>query len=97
MIKRIVKMTFEPGAGPTFLDLFYRSAPHIRAFPGCLHLELLRASDPENIFFTFSFWTDEEALQAYRQSELFAGTWSNTKKLFSDQPEAWTVQLEALL
>jgi len=97
MIKRIVKMTFEPDADAAFLDIFHSSAPGIRAFPGCLHLELLRADRPDNVFFTFSFWTGEEALHAYRHSDLFATTWAKTKQLFSDRPQAWTVHMEAML
>jgi heme-degrading monooxygenase HmoA len=45
------------------------------------------------VFFTFSIWENEEALENYRQSELFRSTWSKTKVLFSDKPNAWTVDL----
>jgi len=94
MIKRIVKMTFRPEAVDQFLKIFDESSPHIRAFEGCHHLELWRCKDPGNIFFTYSFWKDEAALDAYRHSDLFRGTWRRTKQLFDDRPEAWSVEVE---
>ncbi len=40
MLIRLVRMTFRPDALEAFLALFDASAPQIRAFPGCRHLEL---------------------------------------------------------
>ncbi len=91
MIKRIVKLTFQPGKAEAFLAIFDESNPQIRQFPGCLHLELLRNTDPDNIFFTYSFWESEAALERYRKSETFRSTWERTKVLFAERPEAWSV------
>lgn len=93
MIKRIVKMTFQPDQVPVFLDIFETSKNLIRQFPGCQHVELLRLSVANNVFFTFSLWENEQALEAYRQSALFRTTWSKTKVLFADKPEAWSLEL----
>ena len=93
MIKRIVKMTFREEETETFLDIFDRSSARIRAFEGCLHLELWRCKDPDNIFFTYSYWTDEAALDAYRNSDLFRETWRKTKALFAAPPEAGSVEV----
>ena len=49
-----------------------------------------------NVFFTLSFWENEEALNAYRDSELFKTTWAKTKILFSDKPQAWTTEVVSL-
>ena len=94
MIRRIVKMTFQEDQVSTFQAIFAESKEKIRAFPGCEHLELLRCTKPANIFFTYSYWQDEERLNAYRHSELFQKTWAKTKVLFSDKPEAWSTELE---
>lgn len=91
MIKRIVKLTFREEEVSTFLTIFEESKNKIRSFPGCQHLELLRNEAPENIFFTYSFWDSPEDLDTYRSSDLFKSTWSRTKKLFSDKPQAWSV------
>lgn len=91
MIKRIVKLTFQPEKIKDFILIFERHKEKIRLFPACRRLELLRGVNPDNIFFTFSFWDSEEALEKYRHSELFHDTWSKTKVLFADKPEAWTV------
>ncbi len=93
MIKRIVKMTFRPEAVDTFLNnVFEPSKSRIRAFPGCLHMELLRAADQPNALFTLSIWESPDALEAYRQSELFQSTWAKTKVLFAERAEAWSVE-----
>ncbi|MCB0584050.1 MAG: antibiotic biosynthesis monooxygenase [Phaeodactylibacter sp.] len=92
MIKRIVKLTFQQERADDFLAIFRESKKQILGFPGCQHLELLRCTQPDNIFFTYSFWDDETALERYRQSELFRSTWSRTKKLFADRAHAWSVE-----
>lgn len=93
MIKRIVKLTFQEDKIGDFLKIFETSKSKIRKFEGCHHVELLRAQSPKNVFFTFSIWEDETALQKYRHSDLFRSTWSQTKVLFSDKPVAWSVEL----
>ena len=95
MIKRIVELTFQPDRIDDFLAAFNESKSFIRGFPGCHSMELLRCIQPDNVFFTYSIWDDEAALDAYRRSELFRSTWSRTKPLFADSPQAWsTVEWE---
>lgn len=91
MFTRIVKMTFEETKRESFIHLFEEVKSQIRAFEGCTYLELLRDKNNPNIFFTYSKWEEEENLQAYRHSALFASTWEQTKAMFADKPEAWSV------
>lgn len=91
MFVRIVKMTFEPSETEAFQELFHQNKNKIRGFEGCNFLELYRDKDRDNIFFTYSYWENEEALENYRTSALFKEVWSNTKKMFSGKPEAWSV------
>lgn len=93
MIKRIVKLSFDPEQVPAFLTIFAESKDKIRAFPGCQHLELWRDRQAPNILFTFSYWEDEAALERYRHSDLFTATWARTKVLFNDRPQAWSVDV----
>jgi hypothetical protein len=93
MIKRIVKLTFREEAVPEFFAIFEDSKLKIRAFEGNLHLELLRDLARPSIFFTLSFWENEAALDRYRASELFKTTWAQTKALFAEKPEAWSVEV----
>jgi quinol monooxygenase YgiN len=81
-------MTFASDAVDQFLDQFDDTAPQIRAFPGCKHLELWRDADTPTVFTTHSHWTSAEALDAYRESDLFRSTWSTVKPLFAARPEA---------
>lgn len=89
MIVRIVKMTFQPQHVADFVQVFEASKEQIRAFEGCLHLELLQHSS-KSIFTTYSHWESEKHLDAYRHSELFKQTWAQTKVLFAAKPEAWS-------
>lgn len=92
MIKRIVKLTFQEDKLDSFQTIFEESRQKIRQFPGCHHLELWASKNPGNIFFTYSLWESEDALENYRKSELFTETWSRTKVLFADKPEAWSTE-----
>lgn len=90
-------MTFDPSETDEFQELFDRNKSKIRNFRGCQRLELYRDLERRNIFFTYSYWDDENALERYRHSELFREVWSETKKLFSDAPQAWSVSREVSL
>lgn len=83
-------MTFKEDKVDDFLTVFNESKNKIRSFPGCQHLELLKDYSQPNIFSTYSIWEDDDALNAYRHSELFEGVWANTKALFSDKPMAFS-------
>ncbi|WP_242203574.1 putative quinol monooxygenase [Aestuariivivens insulae] len=97
MIVRIVKMGFKQECIDAFLNQFETSKLKIRTFEGCHFLELYRDLNNPNIFFTYSYWDSEAALERYRQSELFKNVWSKTKPLFNIKPEAWSVdKLESL-
>ncbi|GHA78085.1 putative quinol monooxygenase [Pontibacter akesuensis] len=92
MIIRIVRMTFLPEKTGEFLEIFRSSKDKIRAFDGCQHVELLQDVNQPNVYSTYSHWQSETHLNAYRDSELFGQVWPATKKLFSDKPQAWSLQ-----
>ena len=91
MIIRIVKMTFQENKVEEFQKLFDVQKEKIRNFEGVEKLELLREKNHSNIFFTYSIWTSESDLETYRQSDLFKEVWSQTKALFGEKAQAWTV------
>jgi len=95
MIYRLVKMTFKPDKVETFEALFNRQKDSIRSFPGCEHVRLMHDLADTRVFFTFSIWQNEQALEAYRSSELFEQTWAETKILFDDRPQAWSTSVVA--
>lgn len=92
MIKRIVKMSFQPDKVDEFKNIFGSNWQLIKGFEGCSHVELLQDENSPNIFFTYSLWQSEDHLNAYRNSELFNQVWSKTKILFNDKPQAWSVK-----
>ena len=85
-------MTFKESVIDSFLKTFHDSKEKIRAFEGCLHLELLQDKYHTNVYSTYSHWESEEALNKYRDSELFKDVWSNTKILFDAKPTANSYQ-----
>ena len=92
MIKRIVKLEFLPEKMEEFKQIFQENKEKIIAFKGCHDVSLLQDTHQEHIFFTYSLWESEAHLEAYRQSELFAGVWAKTKILFNNKPFAWSVR-----
>jgi len=92
MIKRIVKLHFREAEVQAFIRLYDENRHKIRAFEGCRHVELLRETEDSPVFFTFSRWDSVAHLNQYRQSELFASVWKQTKALFADKAQAWTVE-----
>ena len=91
MIHRIVQLRFRAEATADFTAIYEESNDRIRAFPGCLHLELWRDRDDPRRFFTYSRWASDADLEAYRASDLFRQTWARTKVLFSDRPLAYSL------
>ncbi len=92
MLIRIVKMKFKADKVSDFISLFDSHKALIRGFQGCEHLELLRDTDEGSVFFTYSYWGSAQDLDNYRQSPLFEQVWRQTKALFDDKPQAWSVE-----
>ncbi len=97
MFVRIVKMDFHLDKIADFKEIFELHKLKIRAFTGCQLLELYQDKNQLNIFFTYSYWDDEQALENYRKSNLFIKVWSKTKKLFQNKAQAWSVNKVASL
>ncbi len=89
-------MTFEPENIPSFERLFKASEAGIRSFPGCLKVDLLQDVNDPGVFFTYSLWESEAALEAYRASDFFRAVWGQTRELFSGPPVAWSLELRDL-
>lgn len=92
MIIRIVKMTFRAEELSSFLQLFEANKNKIASFPGCSKVELLQDIHKPHICFTYSHWESENALNSYRNSQLFNTVWTQTKRYFADRPQAWSVK-----
>ena len=84
-------MRFHEDKIEAFLNNFEEVKHHIRNFEGNRFLELYQDKNDKRIFFTYSYWENEEALEKYRKSALFDDVWTYTKTLFSDKPETWSV------
>ena len=85
-------MIFEPERIEDFVEIFKNNKHRIQGFKGCEDVTLLRDLNQDNIFFTYSHWRDEEALEAYRRSDTFKEIWAKTKPMFQERAEAWSVE-----
>ncbi len=92
MLIRIVKLTFKPENIASFERVFESSKDKILEFQGCKFLELYQDINHPNVFFTYSHWEEESYLEAYRNSSFFKEVWRQTKTLFSEKAQAWSVE-----
>lgn len=84
-------MEFQPDKIEAFLSIFEAAQPKIAAFPGCREVKLYQDVSSPFIRYTHSIWANEEALENYRQSELFIVTWAKTKVLFAQKAQAYSL------
>jgi (4S)-4-hydroxy-5-phosphonooxypentane-2,3-dione isomerase len=94
MMIRLVKMTVPPGRAEEFERLYATVRERVLSAPGCRKLELYRDLRDSGIFFTWSLWDDEPALEAYRKSEIYRSVWPKLKAFFSSKAEAWSTTLK---
>ena len=97
MITRIVRMEFQLAHVDDFLTHFNSVKNSIRNFPGVQQLELHRDASQFNVFYTCSKWNGESDLDAYRDSELFKGTWAKVKMWFEGGPQAFSLLEEMVV
>lgn len=92
MITRIVKLHFQQEQLPSFLAHFETVKHKVSKFAGCHGMKLLQDIHDPCLVMTYSAWENEEALENYRNSELFGTIWPTIKVWFDQKPEAWTVE-----
>lgn len=88
MIIRIVTMKFNENSLDEFLQIFRKNKENIMNFEGCHKLYLVQNTRDKTEICTVSHWVNEEALELYRNSELFIAVWAKTKVLFSRKASA---------
>ena len=84
-------MTFAAENIDAFQEKFQSIKHKILATDGCELVELYQDKSNKCIFFTYSYWENEVALENYRNSSFFKEVWSGTKKMFAAKAEAWSV------
>ena len=55
-------------------------------------MHMVRDIRDPNLFFTYSHWENETALNNYRDSDLFQSIWPTIKPWFSQKAEAWSTE-----
>lgn len=85
-------MTFKKDHIEGFQRIFQLSKEAIKNFEGCLYVELCRDTSDENVYFTYSHWASEEALDTYRNSQFFKSTWNEIRTFFSAKAEVYSLE-----
>ncbi len=93
MLTRIVKLTFQEEKTADFIAFFNTINTQVSRFKECYGMRLMQDLNNPNIIFTYSNWKNEEALNNYRDSELFSSVWMTIKPWFGGKPEAWSVSI----
>jgi quinol monooxygenase YgiN len=91
MIVRVVELKFEKENLPLALEKLNAIAPKVRAMEGCSFLEISSGLKDKGMILTYSYWSDTQSLNAYRESETFRNFWRDIKQLFSDPARAWSL------
>lgn len=91
MITRVVKLHFQADKIAQFLSFFDTIKYDVASYPRCGGMKLLQDIHNPCIVFTYSKWEDEDALNHYRDSELFGQVWPTIKPWFAQKAEAWSV------
>jgi quinol monooxygenase YgiN len=91
MIRRIVRLEFHPEKIGEFMTFFNANRKTIAAFPGVISLDFYKDASLDNVYYTFSIWESEEALELYRDSEIFKSLWGFAKQRFSGKPLAYSL------
>ncbi|MBI2257581.1 MAG: antibiotic biosynthesis monooxygenase [Flavobacteriia bacterium] len=91
MITRVVKINFKEDKINDFLQHFETIKWMVASQENCHGMKLYQDKNQENIVFTYSIWSDENALENYRKSIFFNDLWSTIKPWFKEKAEAWTL------
>ena len=93
MITRVVKIHFQEDKIQEFLTFFETIKFKVAKQPNCFGMKLLQDKNNPEIVFTYSLWKNEEALNNYRDSELFSNeVWPKIKPWFKEKAQAWTLE-----
>lgn len=90
MIVRLVELTIQEENLPRAKEYLAEVAPKVRGFRGCSFLQILSDIHHPAHITTFSYWSSEEDLNAYRHSDVFKSFWGKIKPLFAASPRAWS-------
>ena len=83
-----MKLQFRETEIATFIRIFNENKLNVSNFNGCLGMRLLNDLQNPSIFYTYSQWESEDALNNYRKSTIFNTVWISIKPLFELPAEA---------
>ena len=88
MILRIVRMSFSPDKIQDFIKFSMKAKPQLKE-GRLFKREIICGLRIFQCVLHKSKWISPEALEKYRQSDLFKSTWARTKVLFNESASAF--------
>ena len=93
MITRIVRLTLKDELSlDEFKKLYTKRNPKSRGVSGCLEVRIMKDIKENNIYYTVSKWSNNQALEDYRSSEYFKQTWPMVKSTLAARTKVFTME-----
>lgn len=93
MITRIVRLTLKDESSQNDFRALYASRnPMNRGVSGCLEVKIMKDINENNVYYTVSKWTTNEALENYRSSAYFKETWPMVKSTLASKTKVFTME-----
>lgn len=85
-------MHFQAEKVEVFMHILKKVKLVLETFPGCMYLEILQDATDPNIYYTYSHWANETALENHRDSTFIQETWAHTKVLFTSKAQVFSLK-----
>lgn len=91
MITRIIKLATKD-TPEDFMEYMNEVIPEFSAMEGCQQVEVLRGKINEHIFFIYTIWKNNTALNKFRHSEFNQVFWNKLMEMSESRPQVWSVE-----
>jgi heme-degrading monooxygenase HmoA len=91
MITRIIKLTVNI-APEDFLKYMESIKSDFDDFEGCKQLEVLRGKIDGDVFFIYTTWEKNVALNIFRRSDFNKKFWKKLLDVSQSRPQVWSVE-----
>lgn len=78
-----------------YIDSFRKRVPvisnEVRRVSGCMHNDIFRDRNNDNIFYSYTIWSSEEDIERYLKSMYYKEIWGDIWDYFKKEPMAWKI------
>ncbi len=77
------------------VDSFKKRIPiisiEVRRVSGCMHNDIFRDKNKDNVFYSYTIWNSEEDIEKYLNSQYYKEIWNDLWDYFKIEPQAWKI------